>query len=273
MSCRHAATRPSCPLVWTSSLTSSPSRTDSSPSSTHSTTRTWNAPSGAIGWSVADVVLHLAQTEEAVVASVAGRVGISNWRSQADNLDDAVDQMVVSAERTTPQATFERWRIARRAAVAAMMNAGSRSALPMGGDATEAKDARDHAIGRALGARTRHHATARRPVPRYRSSPPHRLARARNASVRFCVRGPGSHPVFCELTAPDGSTWRYGPADASSSITGEEGAFCRVGACAPRAGRIRTRGSWAPRDGRPARPAQLRRLTPRPRVSRFVLRG
>jgi len=32
----------------------------------------WTAPSAASGWSVADVVLHLAQTEEAVVASAAG---------------------------------------------------------------------------------------------------------------------------------------------------------------------------------------------------------
>ena len=35
---------------------------------------------------------------------------------------------------------------------------------------------------------------------------------------------------FCELVAPDGSTWRYGPPDADSTITGSAGAFCRVGA-------------------------------------------
>ncbi len=32
----------------------------------------WAAPSAAAGWSVADVVLHLAQTEEAVVATAVG---------------------------------------------------------------------------------------------------------------------------------------------------------------------------------------------------------
>jgi Mycothiol maleylpyruvate isomerase N-terminal domain len=32
----------------------------------------WLAPSGADGWSVADVVLHLAQSDEGVVASVGG---------------------------------------------------------------------------------------------------------------------------------------------------------------------------------------------------------
>jgi uncharacterized protein (TIGR03083 family) len=35
----------------------------------------WAAPSAAAGWSVTDVVLHLAQTEEAVVASTGGRSG------------------------------------------------------------------------------------------------------------------------------------------------------------------------------------------------------
>jgi uncharacterized protein (TIGR03083 family) len=33
----------------------------------------WAAPSAAAGWSVADVVLHLAQSEEAVTASTGPR--------------------------------------------------------------------------------------------------------------------------------------------------------------------------------------------------------
>ena len=37
--------------------------------------------------------------------------------------------------------------------------------------------------------------------------------------------------VRCEVTAPDGSdTWRFGPADAESTITGPAGDFCRVAA-------------------------------------------
>jgi hypothetical protein len=37
--------------------------------------------------------------------------------------------------------------------------------------------------------------------------------------------------VRCELTAPDGAqTWRFGPADAASAITGAAGEFCRVAA-------------------------------------------
>ena len=37
--------------------------------------------------------------------------------------------------------------------------------------------------------------------------------------------------VRCELTAPDGAqTWRFGPPDAGSAITGAAGEFCRVAA-------------------------------------------
>ena len=47
----------------------------------------------------------------------------------------------------------------------------------------------------------------------------------------FAFAGEEPHPIFCELTAPDGATlWRYGPADADSTISGAAGAFCRVGA-------------------------------------------
>jgi uncharacterized protein (TIGR03084 family) len=46
----------------------------------------------------------------------------------------------------------------------------------------------------------------------------------------FAVDGLDAHDVFCELTAPDGATWQYGPPDADSMIRGPAGEFCRVGA-------------------------------------------
>src|SRR5215475_12463091 len=43
----------------------------------------WRSPSAAEGWSVADVVLHLAQSEDAVVLSAAGGVGFARRRPAA----------------------------------------------------------------------------------------------------------------------------------------------------------------------------------------------
>ena len=46
----------------------------------------------------------------------------------------------------------------------------------------------------------------------------------------FTFAGEEPRAVFCELTAPDGTTWRYGDPSTPSTIRGDAGAFCRVGA-------------------------------------------
>jgi uncharacterized protein (TIGR03084 family) len=82
----------------------------------------WDTPSGASGWTVADVVLHLAQTEEAVVASAAGNETRRGWAHDAETLDTAMNRRV-NAERTAGAVVFEQWRAARRAAVTALRQA------------------------------------------------------------------------------------------------------------------------------------------------------
>ncbi len=53
----------------------------------------------------------------------------------------------------------------------------------------------------------------------------------RSLSYAFALAGEQPHEVFCQLTAPDGTThWQYGPSHADSAITGPAGAFCRVAA-------------------------------------------
>src|SRR4051812_45694962 len=80
----------------------------------------WDSPSEAAGWSVADVVLHLAQTEEAVVATVRSGRSLTEARphgAAGETSVDAAMEQLVAAERNAPTKTFERWRAARRAAV------------------------------------------------------------------------------------------------------------------------------------------------------------
>jgi uncharacterized protein (TIGR03084 family) len=52
----------------------------------------------------------------------------------------------------------------------------------------------------------------------------------RTLPYAFAVAGQHGGEVRCELTAPDGGTWRLGPPEAASVITGPAGAFCRVAA-------------------------------------------
>ena len=109
----------------------------------------WMSPSAAEGWTIADVVLHLAQSEDAVAATAThgnlrGGLGMVAGETMDERADNAVRM-----ERAAPAEAFCRWQRARQTA----------------------------------------------------------------------------------LAAPDGlETWRFGPADAGSAITGAAGEFCRVAA-------------------------------------------
>ena len=77
-----------------------------------------SAQSAAPGWTVADVVLHLAQSEEAVVASVGGAT-LRPASGSGGTVDQIMDDLV-TAQRAEPAVIFQRWREARRAAVRAL---------------------------------------------------------------------------------------------------------------------------------------------------------
>jgi len=189
----------------------------------------WMSPSGAPGWTVADVVLHLAQTEEAVLSSVSG-TSPGTRQEPGLTLDQVMDQRV-RAERAGPATAFPRWREAGLAAVAALRAADPQCPLPWV-DAplkpatlatTRLAEHWAHGldITGPLGiafpdtARLRHIAwLAHRSLP-----------------YALTLAGEQPHEVWCDLMAPDGAArWQYGSADAESAITGAAGAFCRVAA-------------------------------------------
>jgi uncharacterized protein (TIGR03084 family) len=193
------------------------------------TPKQWSAPSAAPGWSVADVVLHLAQTEEAVAASIASADRPDLWERGDQALDDAV-VAAVRAEQAPADEIFQRWRTARRAALDALRTAdpGQRvpwAATPLKPSVLATTRLAEHwahglDITGPLGLafpdtdRLRHIAwLGHRTLP-----------------YAFTVAGLDAHDVFCELTGPDGSTWTYGPTAADSTIRGPAGDFCRVGA-------------------------------------------
>jgi uncharacterized protein (TIGR03084 family) len=189
----------------------------------------WLRPSGAAGWTIADVVLHLAQTEEAVAASAAGVTTPAGTWQQGESVDVQAERMV-QAQRTSPAVVFERWRCARRAAVAALRAADpdrrlTWAAAPLKPATLATTRLAEHwahglDITEPLG------------IPFPDTDRLRHVAWLGHASLpyAFALAGDGPHAVFCALVAPDGSAWRYGPEDADSTITGPAGAFCRVGA-------------------------------------------
>src|SRR5436190_15106655 len=76
----------------------------------------WARPSRCEGWSVADVVLHLAQTNELAIASATGRfvevlAELTSDAGPAKTVDDGAAVMVERDRGRPGPAVFERWRV------------------------------------------------------------------------------------------------------------------------------------------------------------------
>jgi uncharacterized protein (TIGR03084 family) len=191
--------------------------------------KAWATGSGAEGWTVSDVVLHLAQTEEAVVTTATDGGGGDYWARSAGTLDEVMDRRV-RAERAEPDIVFRRWRTARRAALAALRKADPQRPLPWA-----AAPLKPRALATTRLAEHWAHGldiTGPLGVPFPDTARLRHVAWLAHRSLPYAFALAGAEPqdVYCELTGPDRSTWRYGPPDAGSTITGPAGAFCRVGA-------------------------------------------
>jgi uncharacterized protein (TIGR03084 family) len=191
----------------------------------------WLTESGASGWTIADVVLHLAQSEEGVVSTISPTGTPSRMlAARGAPIDDTADQMV-RRERAAPEVVFARWQQARADGLAALRGADPDSAVqwvvtamkPATLATTRLAEHWAHAldVAQPLGIdlpdtdRLRHIAwLAHRTLP-----------------YAFTVAGVDGGPVRFELTAPSGTDpWIIGAADAPSVITGPAGALCRVAA-------------------------------------------
>ena len=206
----------------------------------------WLAESAAEGWTVRDVVLHLAQSEEAVLASTAG----TSWETRLEpgiTLDQVMDRLV-QAERAEPVLVFQRWCEARRGAVRAL-----RAADP--GQSLSWMAARLKPATLATTRLAEHWAHGLDITGPLGIAFPdtERLQHVawlahRSLTYAFALAGEQTHEVRCELTAPDGAAWEYGPSDADSVITGPAGAFCRVAAqrLAPGESGLQATGPYGP---------------------------
>ncbi len=187
----------------------------------------WASASGAPGWSVRDVVVHLAQTEEGVSQTLL--TPSDEWHVRDRPLDDVVDDEV-RADLTGAPGVLARWRAASAASVLALRQAdpsvkvrwAAAPLLPRTLATTRLAEHWAHALdtceplGLALPdtSRLRH------------------IAWLGHSTLPYAMRLAGLAPVevHCALTSSDGEVWTFGPPDAAASIRGSIGAFCRVGA-------------------------------------------
>ena len=177
-------------------------------------------------------MLHLAQTEEGVLLTVSASDDLEragSWRVEGETLDAAVERLV-HAERPSPQMVFDRWRSARRAAVVALRAADPDRRLQW----AEAPLKPATLATTRLAEHWAHGLDITEPlgIAFPDTTRLHHVAWLGHATLPygFALAGASFGDVFCELVAPDGSTWRFGDSAAPSSIRGLAGEFCRVGA-------------------------------------------
>ena len=190
----------------------------------------WERPSLCPGWSVADVVLHLAQTEEAVVATLEGRA-VPIPTGEASTVDEMMEQWVRSERGHPPPEVHARWRVARHEALAALEAA----------DPTVAVDWAAAPLRPATLATTRlsehwiHTLDIAEPleIDHTDTEDLRHIAWLAHRSLPYAFgrAGRGDPPaVRLELTSPGGDAWVFGPEDAACVVRGPAGAFCRVAA-------------------------------------------
>jgi uncharacterized protein (TIGR03084 family) len=175
----------------------------------------WLSPSDAPGWSVADVMLHLAQTEEAIALSANVAEMVEKW---------------VRGERAEPIVIFERWKTAHRRAVATLraadpdrkMRWAAAPLKPATLATTRIAEHWAHALDIAVPLGLDYPDTERLRHVAWLGY--HTLPYA------FGLEGIEPQPVFVELTSPSGNTWRFGPPSAPTYIRGTAAEFCRIGA-------------------------------------------
>ena len=193
----------------------------------------WLHPSGVPNWSVCDVVLHLAQSEEAVVASATGAAPIDagDLRGLEVNTVDAIMDVLVRTQRAEPDVVFDRWKHGHRRALTALANADPEVRL-----AWAAAPLKPAALATTRIAETWAHALDVTEPFGIALPDEDRLRHVawlghRSLPYAFSLAGMQAPEVRAELTSADGSTtWVFGSDAAASVISGPLGAFCRVGA-------------------------------------------
>lgn len=186
-------------------------------------------PSAAEGWTISDVVLHLAQTEEVVVASATGS-SVNRFPDIDASTTDEMAAAWVDAERGPPFGNvIERWSAASRGAVEALREADPD--VPLTWVATPLKP---RTLATTRLAEHWIHAqdiTSPLQIPYPDTDRLWHIAWLAHRTIpyAFTRAGADSPPsVRLDLTAPSGDAWSFGDSDAPCRITGTASDFCRI---------------------------------------------
>jgi uncharacterized protein (TIGR03084 family) len=195
----------------------------------------WARPSACAGWSVADVVVHLTQSDDGAVASVEGRLpegGLGMERQGPADVDTWAEQMVVGERGTHPAEVLGRWRTTTAALRAALDGCDLSARVPW---VTGRLSARTLATTR-LAECWIHTGDIGAAFGGERSTSPglRHIARLAWRTLPYAFASAGREPagpVAFELRGPDGERWDLVPPEEPRTvIRGDALELCLVAA-------------------------------------------
>jgi uncharacterized protein (TIGR03084 family) len=189
----------------------------------------WAAPTPAEGWTIAHQIGHLLWTDRGSLTAITDETAFAGLLETA--AADPVGFVEAGAEElaaTAPPELLAEWRLTRTRLHDSLLTVPDGRKLPWFGPPMSAASmatarlmetwAHGLDVADTLG-------VTRTPTARLRSVA-HIGVRTRDYA--FAVHGlpAPTEPFLVELRAPDGSTWSWGPADASQRVTGGAEDFC-----------------------------------------------
>jgi uncharacterized protein (TIGR03084 family) len=189
----------------------------------------WTASTPAEGWTVAHQIGHLLWTDRGALIAVTDEAAFADVVNTAavdpiGFVNTAADELAAVA----PADLLADWRLTRARLHDALLTVPDGRKLPWFGPPMSASSmatarlmetwAHGLDVADALG--------VRRPATARLRSVAHIGVRTRDFAFTINGQQPPADPFRVELRAPDGSTWSWGPADASQRVTGAAEDFC-----------------------------------------------
>jgi uncharacterized protein (TIGR03084 family) len=197
----------------------------------------WSRPSRCDGWSVADVVLHLAQTNEMAIGSAQGRFTdaltvLTKGVEAAGNVDDGADLMVRHERGMPVTALLDRWQRSADTLVAALTSVDPHERVDWVAGQLSARTLTTTRL-----AETWIHTDDVADALEVTLAPAERLrhvARLAWRTLPYAFTRAGralSGPVAFELEGPSGAAWTFVPEDdPATTIRGDGVELCLVAA-------------------------------------------